>query len=85
MPETSQQNKVTERRNRIPMDMVRSMISYLTISDSLWGDALKTAMHILNRIPGKASPTTPFDLWTGRKPSLRHSRIWGCLAGSKRL
>ncbi|XP_074562882.1 uncharacterized protein LOC141819490, partial [Curcuma longa] len=25
-------------------------------------------------------PSTPIELWTGRKPSLRHFRIWGCPA-----
>ncbi|RVW62715.1 Retrovirus-related Pol polyprotein from transposon TNT 1-94 [Vitis vinifera] len=42
--------------------------------------ALKTAMYILNRVPSKAVPKTPFELWTGRKPSLRHIHIWGCPA-----
>ena len=35
-------------------------------------------MYILNRVPSKAVPKTPFELWTGRKPSLRHIHIWGC-------
>ena len=43
-----QQNGVAERRNRILMDMVRSMISYSTLPISLWMEALKTAIHILN-------------------------------------
>lgn len=57
--------------------MVKSMLSHSIILISLWGAALKTAMHILNRVPSKAVPTTPFELWTGRKPSLRHLHIWG--------
>lgn len=42
--------------------------------------ALKTAVYILNRVPSKAVPKTPFELWTGRKPSLRHLHVWGCRA-----
>jgi len=42
--------------------------------------ALKTAMYLLNRVPSKTVPKTPFELWTGRKPSLRHLHVWGCPA-----
>ena len=58
-------------------------MSFSTIPNSLWGEALKTAMYILNRVPSKAVPTTPFELWTSRKPSLRHLHIWGCPAKAR--
>ena len=57
------------------MDMVRSMISYSSLPISLWGDALKAAAYVLNMVPTKAAPKTPFELWTGRKPSLGHLHI----------
>ena len=47
---------------------------------SFWGYALKTAQYFLNLVPSKAISTTPKELWTGRKPSLGHVRIWGSLA-----
>jgi transposase InsO family protein len=47
-PGDPQQNGVAERRNRILMDMVRSVLSYSTLLSSLWMEALKTAVHILN-------------------------------------
>ena len=53
MPGDPQQNGVAERRNRTLMDMVRSMLSYSTLSVNLWMEALKTATHILNRVPNK--------------------------------
>jgi hypothetical protein len=83
MPGTPDQNGVAERRNRTLMDMVRSMISYSTLPISLWGDALKTAVYILNRVPTKAVYKTPFELWTGRKPCLGHLHIWGCQAEAR--
>ena len=49
MPGTPQQNGVDERRNRTLMEMVRSMMSYYSVLIPLWGEALKTAMYILNR------------------------------------
>ncbi|KAK2988522.1 hypothetical protein RJ640_022473 [Escallonia rubra] len=48
---TPQQNGVAERRNRTLMDMVRSMICQSTLPEFLWVEALKTAVHILNRVP----------------------------------
>jgi transposase InsO family protein len=80
MPGEPQQNGVVERRNRTLMDMVRSMMSNTFLPTFLWGDALKTATYILNRVPSKSMPKTPFELWCGHKPSLSHFRIWGCLA-----
>ncbi|CAL9126122.1 unnamed protein product, partial [Musa textilis] len=80
LPGVPQQNGIAERRNRTLMDMVRSMMSYSSVPDSMWGEALRTAMYILNRVPSKSVPSTPFELWTGRKPSLRHLHIWGCSA-----
>ena len=78
-----QQNGVAERRNRILMDMVHSMMSYSTLSLGLWMEALKTAVHILNRVPSKSVPKTPYELWTDRIPSLTHLRVWGSPAEAK--
>lgn len=80
MPGTPQQNGVSERRNRTLMGMVRSMLSNSSLPVSLWMYALKTAMYLLNRVPSKAVQKTHFELWTGRKPSLRHLHVWGCQA-----
>ncbi|KAL5582663.1 hypothetical protein UlMin_015105 [Ulmus minor] len=67
MPGSPSMNGVAERRNRTLKDMVRSMIT------------LKTAAYILNWVPTKAAAKTPYKLWTGRKPNLKHFHIWGCL------
>ena len=80
MPGSPEQNGIAERRNRTLMEMVRSMISRTNLPGFLWGEALKTALYILNRVPTKAVPLTPFELWTGRKPSLNHLKVWGCPA-----
>ena len=59
--------------------MVRSMINNSSLLKSLWLYALKTAMYLLNKILSKTFSKTPFGLWTGRKSSLRHLHVWGCL------
>ena len=76
-------NGVSERRNRTLKDMVSSMISHSTLPESLWGEALKTTAYILNRVPTKAAAKTPYELWTGRKPSVNHLHIWGCPAEAR--
>ena len=44
---------------------------------------VKTAIHILNRVPSKSVPKTPYELWTGRVPSLNHLSVWGSPAEAK--
>src|SRR3954465_11518152 len=83
MPGTPSMNGVSERRNRTLKDMMRSMISHSTLTESLWGEALKTAAYILNRVPTKAAAKTPYELWTGKRPSLNHFHIWGCPAEAR--
>ena len=56
--------------------MVRSMISHSTLPESLWEEALKTTSYILNKVPTKAVSKTLYELWTGRKPSLKHFHVW---------
>ena len=83
MPGTPSMNGVAERRNRTLKDMVRSMIAHTTLPDSLWGEALKTAVYLLNRVPTKATVKTPYELWTRKRPSIMHLRIWGCPAEAR--
>jgi hypothetical protein len=83
MPGDPQQNRLTERRNRTMMDMVRSMLSYSTLPISLWMEALKTAVHILNRVLSKSVPKTPYEIWTDRKPTLNYLHVWGCPVEAK--
>ena len=40
--------------------------------------ALKTTVYLLNRISNKAVLKTLFELWIGKKPSLKHLHIWSC-------
>ena len=69
MPGTPQQNGDAKRQNRTLMNMVRNMLINSSLPVSLWMYALRTAQYLLNRVPSKSVPKTPFELWTGRKPS----------------
>jgi hypothetical protein len=65
------------------MDMVRSMLRYSTLPISLWMEALKTVIHIPNRVPSKSVPKTPYEMGIGRKPTLNYLHVWDCLAEAK--
>ena len=60
------------------------MMSHTTLPISFWGYALETAIHILNRVPSKSVDTTPYEIWRGKKPSLKFVKIWGCPAYVKK-
>src|SRR6185503_13865292 len=52
---------------------------------SFWGYALETAAFTLNKVPSKSVDKTPYEIWTGKTPSLSFLKIWGCEAYVKRL
>ena len=55
-------------------------MSYASLLVYFWGYALEITQYLLNLFPSKVISTTPKELWTRRKPSLGHVRIWGSLA-----
>ena len=79
-----QLNRISERKNRILLDIVRSIMSFTDLPLFLWGHALLTAIHLLNRVPLKSVPTTPYEIWFGKKSSLSYLKTWGCLTYVKR-
>ena len=60
--------------------MVQSKLSSSKLPEFLWPEALKMIVYILNRVPTKAVPRTPFELFKGWKSSLYHAHVWGCLS-----
>ena len=70
-----EQNGMAERWNRTLMEMKKSMMSRSNLPEYLWGEAIKTVTYILNRVPSKSVPKTPFELRTDKKPSLNHFKV----------
>ena len=60
--------------------MVRSMMSYSILPTTFWGYALLNACYLLNNFPSNSVSKTPHALWTGKRTTLNHIRIWGCHA-----
>nr|GEZ39727.1 zinc finger, CCHC-type [Tanacetum cinerariifolium] len=61
-PYTPQHNRVSERRNRTILDMVRSMMSQTTLPKSFRDYALETVACILNMVPSKKVDKTPYEI-----------------------
>ena len=76
MPCSPSMNVAAESRNRTLKDIVRTMASWTTLPNSLYGEPLKTTVYILNRVPTKTTNKTPYELWTSKKLVQRHLRIW---------
>ena len=64
MPNTPQHNGISEMRNRTLLDMVRCMLINPLLPELLWGEALKNTAYILNQVPSKSVPKTPYELWS---------------------
>jgi hypothetical protein len=75
---TPQRNGVSEQRNRTLLDMVQSMMSQSELLLSFWGYALETAAFTPNSVPSKSIVKIPYEIWTGKTPSLSFLKIWGC-------
>jgi hypothetical protein len=51
-----------------------------------WGEAVVTAIYILNRSPTKVlNGKTSYEAWHRRKPAVSHLWVFGCLAFGKEL
>ena len=62
MQETPRQNGVAKRRKHTLKDIVWSMIAHTTLPKSLWSEALKTVVYLLNRVPSKTVTKIPYEL-----------------------
>ena len=78
---TPQQNGVAERKNRHIAEIARALMSEKNMPHSFWAEAVSTAIYILNRTPTAiVHDVTPVEKYTGHKPDLSHSKVFGCIA-----
>ncbi|KAL4303544.1 hypothetical protein GQ457_10G024470 [Hibiscus cannabinus] len=83
VPRTPQQNGVCERRNRTVLEMARCMLFEKHLPKLFWAEAVATAVYLLNRLATKAvDGKTPFEAWSGSKPSVKHLRVFGSICYS---
>ena len=77
VPNTPEQNGVSERTNRTLMESARSMLSHAGLQNNFWAEAVATAAYVRNRSPTSAQSedVTPYQKWYGCKPNLEHLKV----------
>ncbi|KAI5348478.1 hypothetical protein L3X38_001365 [Prunus dulcis] len=75
-----QQNGIAERRNRTICEMARSMMTEKKLPVKFWAEAVGTAVYLQNRCnTTSVTDKTPFEGFTGRKPGVKHLRVFGSI------
>lgn len=76
---TPHQNGVAERKNRSLLEKARSMAFDSQSPSHLWTEAVSTANYLINRTATRANGgDTPYERFTGLKPSISHLKTFGC-------
>ncbi|KAE8681376.1 hypothetical protein F3Y22_tig00111330pilonHSYRG00435 [Hibiscus syriacus] len=69
VPRSPQQNGVAERKNKIIIDMARSMLKSKKLPNEFWVEIVACAVYLLNRSPTRSVwGKIPQEAWSGRKP-----------------
>jgi hypothetical protein len=77
-PITPQQNGVVERKNRVIQEMARVMVHSKNLPQHLWGEAVNTACHIINRVYLRPETNkTPYEIRRGKKPIVKYFKTFG--------
>ena len=85
-PYTPKHNGVLERRNQTVVGMARSMLKASGLPGSFWGEAVNTAVYILNRTTTRGTRRKmPYELWNGSTPAINHLRSFGCVVHVKNV
>jgi hypothetical protein len=84
-PYTPEHNSIAEHVSRTIMDPARSMLIHAGLPESLWPFAVKIVVVVRNRVPHSATKSTPFEMLTGARPSLKNIRVFGCAAFELRM
>lgn len=78
VPDSSQMNGVAEQKHQLLQFQARTMLLHARLSTTYWAEAVATATYLVNRLPSKSvGGQIPYTLWTGRKPTLKHVRVFG--------
>ncbi|XP_070672119.1 uncharacterized mitochondrial protein AtMg00810-like [Malus domestica] len=64
--------------------MAKSMMHEKNMPYTFWGEAMNTSVYLLNRCPTKAlDKKTSFEVFSGRKPSVKHLKVFGSKSPSE--
>jgi hypothetical protein len=77
---TPEQNGVAERNNRHILEVTRCLLFSMNVPRYLWGEATKTAVYLINRMPLRAVEFhTPLEILTGKNAFKVSPKTFGCV------
>jgi GAG-pre-integrase domain/Integrase core domain len=77
---TPEQNGVAERKNRHILEVTRCLLFSMNVPRYLWGEATKTAVYLINRMPLRAVEfRTPLEILTGKNAFKVPPKTFGCV------
>ncbi|GJV67033.1 ribonuclease H-like domain-containing protein [Tanacetum coccineum] len=79
-PQTSQQNRKSERMVRTINNLIRTLLFQANLPPTFWVRAFTMATHLLNILPSTATANDiPYSRLYGKDPNYTLLRIFGCL------
>ena len=77
--DTPEQNGLAERKHRHIVETARSLLLSAEVPSIFWGEAVLTAVYVINRIPtALTSGMSPFEKLYGHPPNYSALRVFGC-------
>ena len=78
-PKSPQLNGLEKRMNKTLIERVRCMLSEAKLPKHFWGEALYTAVHVINLSPAVAlNSKVPNKIWFGKNVKYDHLRVFSC-------
>lgn len=77
---TPEQNGTAERFNYTAVDGIKVLLKDSGLSDGFWSEALLHFVYTWNRVCHTGQKITPFELYGGRQPSVKHLKPFGTKA-----
>jgi IS30 family transposase len=77
---TPEQKGVAERKNRHLLEVARSLMFTMNVPKFLWGEAIKTAAYLINRMPLRSlGYKTPAECLLNSNEFVVPPKIFGCV------
>lgn len=64
--------------------MTRSILKHMNVPNYLWGEVVRHATYIINRVATRTLvDQTPYEAFQNKKPNVDHLHIFGCIGYAK--
>ena len=80
VPYAHEQNGTAEQANQTIQEKARTALIDAGLPNTLWAEALNTAVYLANRSPSGSMAITPYKALYGTLPDLSNLRIFGSTA-----